>query len=67
MVLAGLCFIRRNFSIVTNEQSDTPIGFNITFSGMLILGTEMGLEFPVGQNDLDRILHLREVELKRFV
>ena len=27
----------------------------------------MGLEFPVGQNDLDRILHLREMELKRFV
>nr|BAL41689.1 ent-kaurene synthase like 2 [Triticum aestivum] len=63
----GLCFIRRNFFIVTNEQSDTPIGFNITFSGMLILGTEMGLEFPVGQNDLDRILHLREVELKRLL
>ncbi|KAF7066612.1 hypothetical protein CFC21_072565 [Triticum aestivum] len=63
----GLRFIGRNFSIVTNEQSAAPIGFNITFSGMLSLGTEMGLEFPVGQNDLDRILHLREVELKRFV
>ncbi|KAM3369609.1 hypothetical protein ACQJBY_017483 [Aegilops geniculata] len=63
----GLRFIRRNFSIVTNERSGSPIGFNITFSGMLSLGMEMGLEFPVGQNDLDRILHLREVELKRFV
>ncbi|XP_037480705.1 ent-kaur-16-ene synthase, chloroplastic-like [Triticum dicoccoides] len=63
----GLRFIGRNFSIVTNEQSVAPIGFNITFSGMLSLGMEMGLEFPVGQNELDRILHLREVELKRFV
>ncbi|XP_044967652.1 ent-kaur-16-ene synthase, chloroplastic isoform X2 [Hordeum vulgare subsp. vulgare] len=63
----GLRFIGRNFSIVTNEQIAAPIGFNITFSGMFSLGTEMGLEFPVGQNDLDRILHLREVELKRLV
>ncbi|VAH51017.1 unnamed protein product [Triticum turgidum subsp. durum] len=63
----GLRFIGRNFFIVTNEQSVAPIGFNITFSGMLSLGMEMGLEFPVGQNDLDRILHLREVELKRLL
>uniref|UniRef100_A0A453CRK3 Ent-kaur-16-ene synthase, chloroplastic n=1 Tax=Aegilops tauschii subsp. strangulata TaxID=200361 RepID=A0A453CRK3_AEGTS len=34
---------------------------------MLSLGIEMGLEFPVGQIDVDRILHLREVELKRLI
>ncbi|VAH35741.1 unnamed protein product [Triticum turgidum subsp. durum] len=63
----GLRFIGRNLSTATDEQSVAPIGFNITFSGMLSLGIEMGLEFPVGQTDVGRILHLREVELKRLI
>uniref|UniRef100_N1R319 Ent-kaur-16-ene synthase, chloroplastic n=1 Tax=Aegilops tauschii TaxID=37682 RepID=N1R319_AEGTA len=67
LIRRGLHFIGRNLSAATDEQSATPIGFNITFSGMLSLGIEMGLEFPVGQIDVDRILHLREVELKRLI
>lgn len=67
MILAGLCFIRRNFSIVMDEQTVAPIGFNITFPGMLSLAIGMGLEFSVRQADVDAILHLQEMELKRFV
>ncbi|XBI58078.1 hypothetical protein VPH35_039364 [Triticum aestivum] len=67
LIRRGLHFIGRNLSAAIDEQSATPIGFNITFSGMLSLGIEMGLEFPVGQIDVDRILHLREVELKRLI
>ncbi|PNT61834.1 hypothetical protein BRADI_5g21480v3 [Brachypodium distachyon] len=61
----GLCFIRRNFSIVMDEQTVAPIGFNITFPGMLSLAIGMGLEFSVRQADVDAILHLQEMELKR--
>lgn len=50
-----------------DEQIAAPVGFNITFAGMLSLGIGMDLEFPVQQTDLDGILHLREMELKRFV
>ncbi|KAK1605634.1 hypothetical protein QYE76_029307 [Lolium multiflorum] len=42
-----------------------PIGFNITFPGMLSLAIGMGLEFPISQSRIDEILHLREMELKR--
>lgn len=50
-----------------NEQVTSPIGFNITFPGLLSLAIDMGLEFHIRQTDVCGILHLREMELKRFV
>lgn len=67
MVLSGLDFIGRNFSIAMDEQIAAPVGFNITFPGMLSLAMGMDLEFPVRQTDVDRLLHLREIELERSV
>uniref|UniRef100_K3Y5K7 Uncharacterized protein n=1 Tax=Setaria italica TaxID=4555 RepID=K3Y5K7_SETIT len=61
----GLHFIGRNFSVAMDEQTTAPIGFNITFAGMLRLAIDMGLEFPIRQTDVHGILHLREMELKR--
>ncbi|KAM0917851.1 hypothetical protein ACQ4PT_009267 [Festuca glaucescens] len=61
----GLDFIGRNFYIVMDEQFTAPIGFHITFPGMLSLAIGMGLEFPTSQSHVDEILHLREMELKR--
>ncbi|NP_001389354.1 ent-kaur-16-ene synthase, chloroplastic isoform 2 [Oryza sativa Japonica Group] len=61
----GLDFIGRNFSIAMDEQIAAPVGFNITFPGMLSLAMGMDLEFPVRQTDVDRLLHLREIELER--
>ena len=49
-----------------DEQTTAPIGFNITFATMLSLAIDMGLEFPLRQTDVHGILHLREMELKRF-
>uniref|UniRef100_J3KUM4 Uncharacterized protein n=1 Tax=Oryza brachyantha TaxID=4533 RepID=J3KUM4_ORYBR len=46
-------------------QSVSPVGFNINFSGLLNLATEMGMEFPVMKMDIDGILYLREIELAR--
>jgi ent-kaurene synthase len=50
-----------------DERTYAPIGFSITFPGMVSLAMGMGLEFPVRQNDLDVILHIQQMELKRFV
>jgi hypothetical protein len=63
----GLHFIGRNFSVAMDEHVTAPIGFNITFPGLLSLAIDMGLEFPIRQTDVRGILHLREMELKRFV
>ncbi|XP_047063707.1 ent-kaur-16-ene synthase, chloroplastic-like [Lolium rigidum] len=61
----GTNFIRTNLFIV-KEQSPAPMGFNIIFPGMLSLAIEMGLQFPVGKTDVDDILHLWDMELKRI-
>ncbi|KAM0901609.1 hypothetical protein ACQ4PT_019880 [Festuca glaucescens] len=61
----GLHFIGRNFSIVMDEQIAAPIGFNVIFPGMLRQAITMGLQFPVRQTDIDVILHLWEMEVKR--
>uniref|UniRef100_A0A0D9YTX9 Terpene synthase N-terminal domain-containing protein n=1 Tax=Oryza glumipatula TaxID=40148 RepID=A0A0D9YTX9_9ORYZ len=61
----GLNFIGRNFSVAMDEQIVAPVGFNITFSGLLSLATGMGLELPVMQTDIDGIIHFRKIELER--
>uniref|UniRef100_A0ACD5Z948 Uncharacterized protein n=1 Tax=Avena sativa TaxID=4498 RepID=A0ACD5Z948_AVESA len=62
----GLRFIGSNYSIILDEQSANPIGYNLTFSSLLILAMEMGLEFPISQNDINAILRLREMEINRL-
>lgn len=63
----GLQFVGRNFSIAMNEQIVSPIGFNITFPGLLSLAIGMGLSIPIRQTDIEAILQLREAEMKRSV
>ena len=64
---AGLRFIGHNASLVTDDRSDTPAGFNVIFPGMLAHGIGMGLEIPLAPADVDAILRLRDTEMKRFV
>ncbi|KAM3390515.1 hypothetical protein ACQJBY_012235 [Aegilops geniculata] len=63
----GLHFVGKKFSLSMDEQIAAPIGFNITFPGMISLAIEMGLEFPVKQIDVDGILSIWQMELQRFV
>ncbi|KAM0863699.1 hypothetical protein ACQ4PT_044421 [Festuca glaucescens] len=63
----GLHFIGSNFTLAMDEQTASPIGFNITFAAMVSLAIEMGLEFPVRQAHVDGILHFRDMELERLV
>uniref|UniRef100_A0A0D3HLS1 Terpene synthase N-terminal domain-containing protein n=2 Tax=Oryza barthii TaxID=65489 RepID=A0A0D3HLS1_9ORYZ len=61
----GLSFIGKNFSVAIDGQCVAPVGFNITFFGMLRLAIGMGLKFPVMETDIDSIFRLREVEFER--
>jgi len=62
----GLRFIGNNASLVTDDRSDTPAGFNVIFPGMVAHGIGMGLEIPLTPADVDAILRLRDIELKRM-
>ena len=50
-----------------DQQIAAPIGFNVTFTGMINLAIGMGLEFLIKRTDVDAIVHIRQMELKRFV
>ncbi|KAL6661775.1 hypothetical protein ACP70R_001159 [Stipagrostis hirtigluma subsp. patula] len=63
----GLRFIERNLSCITDDKCDMPVGFNIIFPGMPELGVGMGMEFPLSQADVNAMLRLRDMELKRCV
>ncbi|KAL6646140.1 hypothetical protein ACP70R_017748 [Stipagrostis hirtigluma subsp. patula] len=65
-VRKGLRFMERNSSCITDE-CDVQVGFSIIFPGMLELGAGMGLELPLSQADVDAMLRLRDMELKRCV
>ena len=66
-VAPGLRFIGRNWSCVTDGSCDAPAGFGVIFPGMVAHGIGMGLEIPLTPADVDAILRLRDMELKRFV
>nr|BAK01991.1 predicted protein [Hordeum vulgare subsp. vulgare] len=65
-IMRGLQFIGRNFSIIMDEQTTAPIGYNLTFSSLLILAIEMGLELPVSHADINVIVRHREMEIERL-
>uniref|UniRef100_A0ACD5ZR41 Uncharacterized protein n=1 Tax=Avena sativa TaxID=4498 RepID=A0ACD5ZR41_AVESA len=49
-----------------DERITSPIGYNITFTGMISLAIGMVLEFPVRQTDIDTVLQIRQMELNRY-
>ncbi|KAL6646141.1 hypothetical protein ACP70R_017749 [Stipagrostis hirtigluma subsp. patula] len=66
-VRKGLRFIERNSSCIMDDKCDVPVGFNIIFPGMFELGAGMGLELLLSQADVNAMLRLRDMELKRCV
>ncbi|XP_052137658.1 ent-sandaracopimara-8(14),15-diene synthase, chloroplastic-like [Oryza glaberrima] len=61
----GLNFIGRNFSVAMDVKTIAPVGFIITFSGLISLAAGIGLRLPVIQIYIDEIFHLRKIELER--
>lgn len=43
-----------------------PVGFIITFSGLISLAAGIGLRLPVMQIYINEIFHLRKIELERL-
>ncbi|KAL6899724.1 hypothetical protein ACP4OV_006382 [Aristida adscensionis] len=62
----GLCFIENSSSYILDEKCDaqTKAGFIIIFPGMIRLGIDLGLEFPLRQCDMDDIFRLQDMELQ---
>lgn len=65
-LLTGLNFIGRNFSVAMDVKTIAPVGFIITFSGLISLAAGIGLRLPVMQIYIDEIFHLRKIELERL-
>ncbi|CAA6670178.1 unnamed protein product [Spirodela intermedia] len=61
----GINFIMSNWSAISDEKQHSPIGFNIIFPGMITLARKMDLYLPLSQWELEKMFHLRELELKR--
>ncbi|CAL5405014.1 unnamed protein product [Camellia sinensis] len=61
----GLRFIELNITSATDENQHSPIGFDIIFPGMLEFAKDLNLNLPFEPKDLDAMLHMRELELRR--
>ncbi|CAL4926066.1 unnamed protein product [Urochloa decumbens] len=64
-IIKGLHFIRENYLRIMDEKCYTPVGFNLIFPGLLRIGIDMGMKFPLSESDIDCVSRLREMELKR--
>ncbi|XP_078432824.1 ent-kaurene synthase-like 1 isoform X2 [Wolffia australiana] len=61
----GIQYIQSNWPAIWDDKLETPVGFYVTFPGMIKLAMDMGLHLPLGQVELERVLLLREMELER--
>nr|ALE19954.1 diterpene synthase class I [Tripterygium wilfordii] len=61
----GLQFIESNFTSINDEEQHTPIGFNIIFPGMIETAIDMNLNLPLRSEDINVMLHNRDLELRR--
>ncbi|XP_050232952.1 ent-kaur-16-ene synthase, chloroplastic-like [Mercurialis annua] len=65
LIKRGLEFIEANYWAATDERQLTPIGFDITFSAMIELAKEYGLELSFLSKTLDVLLQKRDSEVAR--
>ncbi|XP_038689056.1 ent-kaurene synthase, chloroplastic-like isoform X4 [Tripterygium wilfordii] len=61
----GLQFIESNFTSINDEEQHAPIGFNIIFPGMIETAMDMNLNLPLRWEDINVMLHNRDLELRR--
>lgn len=67
LVLLGLYFIESNLASATDEEQQSPVGFNIIFPAMIESAMNFGMHLPLGAPTLDALFHRRDFELKRYV
>ncbi|XP_047308342.1 terpene synthase 6, chloroplastic isoform X2 [Impatiens glandulifera] len=61
----GLQFIESNITSAIDENTNSPVGFEIIFPHMMRRVEELGLNVPIDPKDLNAMLSKRELELKR--
>lgn len=62
----GLHFLKSNFNSVTDKNQSSPIGFDITFPGMLEYANDLGLKLPVEQTILDTMIKNKTEDIRRL-
>ncbi|KAL6283112.1 hypothetical protein ACE6H2_014041 [Prunus campanulata] len=65
LVLLGLRFIESNLASATDEEQQSPVGFNIIFPAMIESAMNFDMYLPLGAPTLDALFHRRDFELKR--
>lgn len=60
-------FLKSNFNSVTDKNQSSPIGFDITFPGMLEYANDLGLKLPVEQTILDTMIKNKTEDIRRYV
>ncbi|ONI11838.1 hypothetical protein PRUPE_4G128600, partial [Prunus persica] len=61
----GLHFIESNLALATDEEQQSPVGFNIIFPAMIESAMNFDMYLPLGAPALDALFHRRDFELKR--
>ncbi|GMH02876.1 hypothetical protein Nepgr_004715 [Nepenthes gracilis] len=61
----GLDFIGSSFASALDEKQQSPIGFDIIFPAMIVDAIKMDINFHLAQEDIEAILHKKDLELKR--
>ncbi|XP_021801200.1 ent-kaur-16-ene synthase, chloroplastic-like [Prunus avium] len=61
----GLRFIESNLASATDEEQQSPVGFNIIFPAMIESAMNFDMYLPLGAPTLDALFHRRDFELKR--
>ncbi|XP_071718053.1 ent-kaurene synthase 1, chloroplastic-like [Rutidosis leptorrhynchoides] len=62
----GLSFIESNIEFATDKNQLSPIGFDIIFPSMIEYAKYLNINLPFSQEQVDVMLHVRDLELSRF-
>lgn len=62
----GLKFIGSNLSYSMDKKLLSPIGFDVIFPSMISYATDLDLDIPALQSDIDAILSVGDLEWKRL-
>ncbi|KAL8160364.1 hypothetical protein V2J09_001901 [Rumex salicifolius] len=66
-ITKGLDFIHLNFASAMDDHSlYSPIGFDIIFPSMIDSAIEMAINLHIDKKDLDALISMREMDLKRI-
>ncbi|KAJ8753007.1 hypothetical protein K2173_008742 [Erythroxylum novogranatense] len=66
LVNNGLKFLQTNFWAVTDKRQLQPIGFEITFGGMIESSLESGLNLPFDAALVEGLLRERNIQIQRY-